>query len=202
MREQWEKIIGYGKKMKKDQLLILLLAGILLFVISLPVNPTKKTTSKQSVQESSAGTDTESQNRLAAQMDYAAELEEKLRKTLIQVAGVGDAKVMLTLESSVETVVEKDVPNTRNTSSEADSTGGTRTSMDITSSEATVYMTDETGRQTPYVVKEIEPMIKGVVIVAAGGNDPMVVSAITEATQALFQIEPHKIKVMKMKNKN
>lgn len=41
--------------------------------------------------------------------------------------------------------------------------------------------------------------IQGVLIVAQGGDDPVVVRNIQEAVVALFQVEAHKIKVMKMK---
>ena len=41
--------------------------------------------------------------------------------------------------------------------------------------------------------------IQGVLIVAQGGDDPVVVRNIQEAVMALFQVEAHKIKVMKMK---
>lgn len=41
--------------------------------------------------------------------------------------------------------------------------------------------------------------IQGALIVAEGGDDPVTVRKIQEAVMALFQIEAHKIKVMKMK---
>ena len=40
--------------------------------------------------------------------------------------------------------------------------------------------------------------IRGVLVVAQGGGDPVIVQNITEAVMALFGIEAHKIKVMKM----
>ncbi len=42
-------------------------------------------------------------------------------------AGVGDVTVMITLESSAEKVVEKDVEAEKETVTESDSQGGTRT---------------------------------------------------------------------------
>ena len=43
------------------------------------------------------------------------------------------------------------------------------------------------------------PAIQGVLIVAEGADDPLVVQDITEACEALFSISVHKIKVVKMK---
>ena len=41
--------------------------------------------------------------------------------------------------------------------------------------------------------------IRGVVVVAKGGGDPVIQRQIQEAVMALFHVEAHKIKVMKMK---
>ena len=45
--------------------------------------------------------------------------------------------------------------------------------------------------------KEITPQVEGVVVLAQGGDDPVVVQNITEAVQALFGIDTHKIRIMK-----
>jgi stage III sporulation protein AG len=50
-------------------------------------------------------------------------------------------------------------------------------------------------------LQEKEPELEGVVIVCDGGDDVLVKKEITEAVSALFQIETHKIKVMKSKEK-
>jgi len=46
----------------------------------------------------------------------------------------------------------------------------------------------------------MEPVIEGVIIVMEGGDNSFVVSAVTEAVQALFPLEAHKIKVLKMED--
>ncbi|MGN0307750.1 MAG: stage III sporulation protein AG, partial [Lachnospiraceae bacterium] len=63
----------------------------------------------------------------------------------------------------------------------------------------TVYIRKETGEQVPYVVKEVSPLVEGVSVVAEGGGNAVVQKNITEVIQALFGIEVHKIKVVKMK---
>ena len=62
----------------------------------------------------------------------------------------------------------------------------------------TVYSKDSKGNQEPYLSNERYPKISGVVVVAEGGEDPHVIQNIQEAVQELFQVEAHKIKVMKM----
>ena len=44
-----------------------------------------------------------------------------------------------------------------------------------------------------------ETEVRGVLIAAEGASDPVVVQKIQQAVMALFQIEAHKIKIMKMK---
>ena len=41
--------------------------------------------------------------------------------------------------------------------------------------------------------------VTGVLVCAQGGGDPVVVQNIQEAVMALFQVDAHKIKIMKMK---
>lgn len=47
--------------------------------------------------------------------------------------------------------------------------------------------------------REEENEIKGILVVAQGADDPVTVQNIQQAVMALFQVEAHKIKIMKMK---
>lgn len=58
-----------------------------------------------------------------------------------------------------------------------------------------MLMTEE--QQEIYRSGETE--VRGVLIAAEGASDPVVVQKIQQAVMALFQIEAHKIKIMKMK---
>ena len=55
-----------------------------------------------------------------------------------------------------------------------------------------------TGEQQGIYQSE-EAEVKGVLIAAEGAADPVVVQKIQQAVMALFQIEAHKIKIIKMK---
>ena len=185
-----ESMLLKVKNLKKDQLLILLLVGILLVIIAIP---TKKDSSNTEDTDLFATTNADSTGSTQEE-----ELEIRLKNVLKQVKGVGEVDVMVTIKSKGEKIVEKDVPRTENTTSETDSQGGTRNTKEITSDEVTVYTQDSGGNQVPYVVEEVEPSIKGVIVIAQGGDDPLVVKEISEAVMALFQVEAHRIKIMKM----
>lgn len=126
------------------------------------------------------------------------ELEEKLERALSRVEGVGKVEVVLSLESTNQKVVEKDVPASRS-SQESSGAQESSSASSVTTEESTVYQTDSDGSETPYVVRENYPEIRGVLVVAQGGGDPVAVQQIQEAVMALFRVEAHKIKVMKMK---
>lgn len=111
----------------------------------------------------------------------------------------GKVKVMVTVSASEKEVVEKDRNITRSSTSETDSEGGIRNINNTESSESTLFMTDGNGNQLPYVTQIFEPKIEGVIVVAQGAGKENVNSDITEAIQALFGIDAHKIKVVKMK---
>lgn len=184
-----------NKLLKKNRLLILLLTGILLLVIGIPVPDSnekqKKTKTDDGVREN---TEEQSLNTYAG---YEAYLEKRVAEALEYVEGVGKAEVMITLRSSGEKVVEKDQSADSQTTEEADSGGGTRTQNSRSSDKTSVYQQDADGSQTPYVSKELTPEIAGVVVIAQGGDNAVTVQNITEAIQALFGIDAHKIKIMK-----
>ena len=116
---------------------------------------------------------------------------------LSHVKGVGRTKVMVTLASGSERIIEKDTNSGSESIQETDSQGGSRNTINSSSSQETVYSGGEDGNGEPYVTKELTPIVEGVVVVAEGGDDPVAVQNITEAVQALFEIDTHKIKVMK-----
>lgn len=181
---------------KKDRLIILLLGGILLLIIALPVsddrnkNNNGETSLTERLSDSAAGkSDVE---------DYASYLEGKLENALSQVEGVGKVKVMVTLEASAERIVGKDVNSESESIQETDSQGGSRNTMNQSSSQTTIYEGEGSASSgTPYVTKELTPVVGGIIVIAQGGGDAVTVQNITEAVQALFEIDTHKIKVMK-----
>lgn len=158
----------------KNKWLLLLLAGLLLLVIALPVSEPES----EEREETESGTVTEE--------DYASMAESKLETILAQMEGAGKVKVMITLSSSSEKIVEKDEETSKD-------------ETQSTSSETTVYEETADRGQTPYVSKELTPAVEGVVVLCEGGDEPVVVQQITEAVEALFSVESHKIKVVKMK---
>ncbi|HKM04679.1 MAG TPA: stage III sporulation protein AG [Lachnospiraceae bacterium] len=201
---------GYKKNQKlgKDSFIILILFGILFLVVVIPTGTPKANiaqstgTNKNVETKEIEETITKSMGNKGVNTTdtYINEMEQKLEEILSNMEGVGKVRVMITIHASKEEILEKDIPSIQSNSYEIDSDGGTRTITDATINESTVYITDSEGNKNPYVVKTIQPDISGVVVIAAGGGNDTICKNITEIIQALFGIEAHKIKVVKMKS--
>lgn len=190
----WSKIdLEKLRHMRKDQLLIFFLVGVLLLVIALPSGTKEKEKDSRHSEidgEEAVGTQAEEQ-------DYARYLERRLEETLSQLDGAGNVRVMVTLQSSAQKIVEKDTQGEKDAITEEDSQGGRRTSENTSHQETTVYEGMGEKSQEPYVSKELTPRVEGVVVLAEGGENALVKRNITEAIQALFGIDTHKIRIMK-----
>ena len=59
-------------------------------------------------------------------------------------------------------------------------------------------LSDSSGNSAPYVIKELEPEISGIVISCEGAGNKVVEASVLEAVQVLFGVSPNHIKVLKM----
>lgn len=199
-------------KFTRDNFLIIVLIGVLLMVIIWPVEDSKKNKevksgqwdsedvilNQQSDKLQNAAVSRSADSEEDVLLSYASKLESALEQLLCTVDGVGKVRVMVTLESSGEAIIEKDASTVRDGTTEVDSAGGSRNTTNISDSEKTVYRNDQGNSEIPYVKKILAPKVAGVVVSAQGGGNAKTVQNITEAIQALFGIEAHKIKVVKM----
>lgn len=177
------------KKLKRSDWLILVLAGILILIIALPTD----TRGKKQAEEAKENISKEN-NTMEASKD---EIEQKLEDILEKIDGAGEVKVMITYQDSGTQVVEKDKNTSANSLEESDSTGGVRSTKEQQLQESTVYEEADAGN-TPFVSKELLPKVEGILIVASGGDNQKVKQNISEAVLALFQVEAHRIKIVKM----
>ncbi len=178
------------KKWKKDQWLIVFFAGVLLLVIAIPTGSNKN----HNVESSKTISKVTQKDEQIQDISYEEQLERRLEEILKNVNGVGLVQVMITLKDNGEAVVEKDKEASYQTVDNTED--GTQTIQQQTS-ETTVYE-NQTDQGGPFIARETTPEIEGVLVVAQGGDNAVVVQNISEAIQALFNIEVHKIKIVKM----
>lgn len=215
-KKNWLELERVKKLFRRDNLLVLILAGILLFIIALPTKGsggksggedgagTGALRTQETVRSGETGQSGEAEPEQAgdaAALEYAAAMERRLTEALSDMADVGKVRVMITLKSSSELVVERETPVNRSVTTETDAQGGTRTVNTSETGESVVYST-EGSSSTPYVVKTYVPEIEGVLVVAEGAGNGTVNRTVTEIVQALFHIDAHKVKVVKMETKS
>lgn len=203
--KQWLEDRGAAKLFRKENLVVLVLAGILLFVIALPTKDSGEAGGAGEGLSNIAAQKNEAVVQSAADVSsseqaYAADLERRLTDALADMEQVGRVKVMITLKSSSELVVERETPVSRSATTETDAQGGSR-SINTTDMEETVVYSTNGSSSEPYVIKTYVPEIEGVLVVAEGAGSGTVNRTVTEIVQALFGVEAHKVKVVKMETK-
>ena len=196
----------FSGKNKKEQAMIVILVGVLCLIVVWPVKKDTKADSgtgssaagsSESTGQQSNGTSSSVSGNSSLNL-YVENQEERLRNMLQSIDGAGQVKVMIRAKASKEYVVEKDTSYQNSSVDETDAQGGSRKSMDGSRSEASIYTKDSNGNDIPYVVKEMEPEIEGIVVACEGGGEERIADEIMEAVQALFDIPAHKVKVVKL----
>ncbi len=183
---EWIQKHSNGRKIGKSDWIILILVGVLLMVVVWPTGSSEGDSGSSSLESGSAsGSNAESGGNRSAvatnePTDYAGTLEEELEELLSAMEGVGEVRVMITLEDDGETVLQTD-----------------STKSDDSSSDSTVIL-EQGDDELPYITSRITPSVQGVVVVAEGAGIGSVDVEITEAVTALFGIEAHKVKVLPM----
>ena len=160
-------------------LIIIMIIGVLLIIIS---SPSKKVTRKN---------DNKSSGRVNEEKDdesYKDELEKELVTIIKRINGVEDVSVMITLKSSSEEVILKDIPYNKEENKDEKT---------YSEKEETVIIEDDVGNSHPYVVKKIKPQVEGVVVGIKSGTD-IIEREIMDVVQVLFDIPVHKIKIVKI----
>lgn len=193
-KEKLKKFLkGDSKKLKADLFLIFAL-GIVLLIMSNSIFKNKSAEPKKTeimAESTSSNDDYESAT--------AKDLEKRLKKILLNVAEAGEIEVMITTSYSSELVVAKDTKKEETNTEETATQGDKRNILSSNTESNVVLVENSDGSKKPLVLKELEPKIEGVVIVAQGGDNAIVKDQLSRAAQALLNVPAHKVEVLKMK---
>ncbi len=193
MKSKW---LSELKKIGFLRLGLLAVAAIILIICSLPQNQSSNLNQAQSVGSS---LDTDGDTSL---FSYEHELEKRLEQILGGMEGITSVDVMITLSATSEKVLEKSIQLEEN-KQEIEKGSGESLEKSVTSSlnkKNEALLTGNTSGSMPYIIKEMSPSIQGVVVAAKGNITQTKIRDISEAVQALFGIEAHKIKVIEKKS--
>lgn len=166
------------KNNKMKVIVVIGLIGILLIMLSefLPSGSDKKASQKSNasaVEQTPIST-------------YKEQTEADLEKIISKIEGVGQCAVMVTFETSAENVYAY------NSTSEFGEKNEKR--------EYNYIIIEKNNNEEPIVVKEIQPKVKGVIIVCEGSDNSKVKEAVIDSVTSAFSIASNKISISKMEN--
>ena len=222
--EKWKQKI---RNMKKEDDIVLLLIGVLLLIISLPADKEKKGGNSagvlqekngqeggnavepgESTEKTSSGgtqglvieTGNFNNNNSYSLDSYVDSLEKRMEEIISGMEGVGKVQVMITLSDTGMEILERNREITASDLEETDNAGGNRKNTESGEREEVIYKKDADGNETPYVVQRKLPEVTGVVVIAEGAGNTKVKENIIGAVSVLFNLNEHRIKVIRMKS--
>lgn len=136
-------------------------------------------------------TETDQPKQDTSTAQYSSSLEKQLETTLGAIEGVGKVKVMLTLEGSTQSIYAQDEKNSIDEQMEYSSDQLERAQKKQDSENKHIFV-DGSNRQA-LKIQEIEPRVKGVVIVCQGAASPVVTMRVTEAVTTLLAINSNQV---------
>ncbi len=132
--------------------------------------------------------------RTAGDLRYDEEVRARLERILTQVEGVGNVSVEIFFESGPEYKYAYNERIDQTESQEEDSSGGIRRVSELSTDREIVIVSD--GNEKPILVQEMQPEVRGVLVVAQGANNGIIRMRLVNAIEAVLGIPPHKIQVL------
>jgi len=126
-----------------------------------------------------------------------SDLEMKLKQKLSAIKGAGKVEVMITYKSGKEYVPALSQVESSTVTKEQDASGGVRTVTQSEQNNEPVTMNDSSGAK-PLILKEIEPEIKGVIVIAEGADDLGVRIELRRAVQTALGLNANQVEVFTM----
>lgn len=181
-------IAEYIKSSKKGTIILVIgIIGIILIMLS-EVLPNSS--------ENNTSQDTNTYKNITSEQ-YIKQTEEKISALVSMIEGAGKTKVLITLESGYEYVFAREEKT--NNDKTQDTYDETHQKLQTKDSTETKYILIEDGdSEKALITTEIEPKIKGVVIICEGGDKTLVKQRITDAITTAFGISTTRVCVTKI----
>ena len=122
---------------------------------------------------------------------YEEQLARRLEEMLTHIEGAGRVQVMLTLDDGGEAYVLQDSEYARSEAEESAASGESRKTLQVQNQTETV----RDAQDQPYVLKEITPRVRGVLILAEGAGSSVVQQELLMATQALLGVSASNVHI-------
>lgn len=113
-------------------------------------------------------------------------LEERLKDALESMQGVKRVSVVINYDSTAELV-----PATSNESSSQNSVSDNSTNSSVSTSENVAYVSGDA-----LIIKENQPKVRGVIVIAEGAQDIAVRNSILRAVMTLLNVTADKVEIL------
>ncbi len=174
----WQKLTAKMKANKKFEIGVYAGIGLLVIVLYLTGQPTKP------AQAPEAG-----EAQLSAPADPRGD-ETRLQEALSKIKGAGAVEVMLTYENGKELV-----PAYETDTETSQQSGGGIVSQSASTRPVTIT---SGGQEEAIVLKEVEPSIRGVIVIAEGAENIEVRMDLARAASKALGIDADKVEVFTM----
>lgn len=182
-----EKAKSFFQDDKKVKILsAVLIAGIVLIALSEFWPSSGKTKEKE-----------DSVSDTMTMQEYSQKLEDNIREIVGSIRGVGNLKVLVTLESSEETIYAQETKTSVDSKQDAMSENG-KTQLKESTEQKYLLVEGEDGTKQALVKTTKEPEVKGIVIVCEGGDSTTVKSEVINAVTTALDISSSRVCVTKI----
>jgi len=180
------------------RLFILIFAGILFIMLGNLVDSDQSSEFK-SPQLNSNQKNTTIDMKGYQQASPEVVMEEKLRRVLSNLSGVGKVAVDITLDTGSEYLYAKNNDFSKQITNEEATDGGERRIEQKDQQQEVVIIRRSDGSEKAVVRKEIKPKIKGVLVVAQGAESSYVKADLVSAVKVGLGVPAYKIVILPMK---
>lgn len=175
---------------------ILALVGILIILIGNITNTLKQGSNKKNDKSLVEVSTNAVPNALSS--NYEEKVKKELQEILGLISGVGKVSIMVNFEGGGENVVAVNMNDNDKRTEEKDTQGGTRTISENTQNTTVVLINEGSGSK-PFVLKQLNPNVSGVIVIAEGAESSVVKERLLSAVKTLFDLPVHKVVVLPMK---
>ncbi len=123
---------------------------------------------------------------------YASSLEERLERTISEIEGAGETKVLITLQGGREYVYARE-DQTSSDLSESVDPSGRQSSDERQDRQSNLIIIDTDQGEQALVCTELMPAVNGVVVVCAGAGDPEVKEQIMAVVTTALNISSKRV---------
>jgi stage III sporulation protein AG len=189
----------YSKNPKKFMfnMLIFLLCGVLIILVG-DITKNLNTKSDKDLKQQNLVEVSSNAGMLPNSNNYEEKVKKDLADTLIQISGVGKVSVMIYFQGGSESIPAMNVNDNNKKIEEKDSQGGVRTTTEANKSQSIVIVNDG-GNSQPFVIKQVNPAIGGVIVVAEGAENAEIRERLHGAVKTVLNVPGNKVSVMPMK---